>query len=157
MKKLSTGIAMLVLVILSCGASVADDSHGKYLTSADVEKISGMKGIKTVPRDPSKGAGGDLNFADADGKLVIMVNFSGNSIYEKSKQQKGIFKSDVKGVGEEAFSGPSTGPEYLLVFRKGVHCVTLSTFFNIGGPSSKPTMLTKEQLIEIGKGIAGKL
>jgi hypothetical protein len=157
MKRLSISLAMLLFVVFCYSPSFADDLYGKYLTGADVEKVSGIKGIKEVPRDPSKGAGGDLNFADADGKLVMMANFSGNSVYEKSKQQKGFFKSDVKGVGEEAFSGPSSGPEYVLVFRKGVHCVSLSSFFNMGGPASKPTMLSKEQLIELGKGIAGKL
>jgi hypothetical protein len=158
MKKLASILSVLFLVIFCCKVSFADDLYGKYLTSADVEKVSGINGIKEVPRDPSKGAGGNLNFADADDNLVMMATFSGNSVYEQSKKQKGYFKSDVKGVGEEAFSGPSSGPaEYVLVFRKGVHCVSLSSFFNIGGPASKPTMLSKEELIALGKEIAGKL
>jgi hypothetical protein len=39
---------------------------------------------------------------------------------------------------------PPGGIEYMLVFRKENYCVTLSSFFNLGGPASKPLMLTKE-------------
>jgi hypothetical protein len=114
--------------------------------------------INILPRDPSKGAGGDLNFADSDGKLVVMAGFQSADYYTRFKTQKSYFKSDIKGVGEEAFSGPSSGgAEYLLVFRKGSHCISLTSFFNLGGPASKPLMLTKEQLVELGKVVAGRL
>ena len=33
----------------------------QYLTVQDVEKITGLRGVKLVPRDPSKGAGGEFN------------------------------------------------------------------------------------------------
>ena len=62
-----------------------------------------------MPRDPSKGTGGDLNYADSDGKLVVMASFLSGDFYAKYKTQKGYFKSDIKEVGEEAFSGPSSG------------------------------------------------
>ena len=48
-------------------------SGAQYLTVQDVEKITGLHGVKLVPADPSKGAGGDLNFANKDGKLILMV------------------------------------------------------------------------------------
>jgi len=43
------------------------------LNVADVEKIGGMSGLQMVPKDPAKGAGGELNFAAATNKLVLMV------------------------------------------------------------------------------------
>jgi len=124
-------------------------SNSDYLTIADVEKVSGLKGIKIVPYDASKGAGGDLNFATSDDKLVVMANFLGSSFYADYKKQPGYFKEEIKGLGEEAFAGPKSGPEYVLVFLKGTHCVTLSSFFNLGGDSSSPTMLTMDQLKEL--------
>ena len=76
-----------------------------------------------------------------------MAGFQSADYYTRFKTQKGYFKSDIKGVGEEAFSGPSSGgAEYMLVFRKGSHCISLTSCFNLGGPASKPLMLTKEQL-----------
>jgi hypothetical protein len=157
MKQLLMSFTISLLVVDLYTLSFAAGPYDQYLTGIDVEKVSGLKGIKEVPKNPSKGAGGDLNFADPDGKLVVMANFLPGDFYAKYKKQSGAFKSDVKGVGDEAFSGPPSGPEYVLVFRKGDHCVTLSSFFNIGGPASKPLMLTKEQLIALGKIVAERL
>jgi len=132
-------------------------SNSDYLTIADVEKVSGLKRIKIVPYDASKGAGGDLNFATSDNKLVVMANFLGSSFYADYKKQNGYFKKDISGVGEEAFAGPKSGPEYVLVFLKGTHCVTLSSFFNLGGDSNSPTMLTMDQLIALGKIVSDRM
>ena len=158
MKRLLVSLMLSLIVVGFYTGSFAAGAYDKYLTGADIEKISGMSGIKEVPRDPSKGAGGDLNFAGSDDKLVVMAGFQSADYYANYKKQKGYFKSDVKGVGEEAFSGPaSLGPEYMLVFRKGSHCITLTSFFNIGGPASKPLVLTQEQLVELGKIVAERL
>jgi hypothetical protein len=157
MRRFAVVMAVTLLIAGLYGVAVASGPYDRYLTGADVEKVSGLKGIREVPRDPSKGAGGDLNFAAADGKLVTMANFLSGDFYATYKKQRGYFKSDVKGVGDEAFIGPSSGPEYVLVFRKGDRCVTLSSFFNMGGPPSQPLMLSKDQLIELGKIVAGRL
>jgi hypothetical protein len=66
------------LLLISCGGEVKEDksttgilknetpvaskSYNDYLTAADIEKVSGMTGVKLIPKDPSKGAGGNLNF-----------------------------------------------------------------------------------------------
>jgi hypothetical protein len=63
------------LCVLLVGALVAAQVSDQRLTTADVEKVSGMSGVKTVPRGSRPGAGGDLNFVGADGKLLLMVNF----------------------------------------------------------------------------------
>ena len=65
---------MLALSALMVFSQTKPAPGAQYLTVQDVEKITGLQGVKLVPRDPSKGAGGDLNFANKDGKLILMVN-----------------------------------------------------------------------------------
>lgn len=150
-------LAVFLLFNLATAFTTAAGPYDKYLTVADVEKVSGLTGIKIVPKNPAKGAGGDLNFATSDGKLVLMALFSGASLYAPSKQQAGYFKAAVPGVGSEAFSGPKNDPQFVLCFKKGVYCVTLSSFFNIGGDAKHPTMLTMDQLIALGKLVAPRI
>ena len=46
----------VVVLLLICSSSyiLAAEQYDKYLTVSDVEKVSGLKGIKTVPWDPQK-------------------------------------------------------------------------------------------------------
>ena len=66
--------------------------YESLLTIKDVEDVSGMQGVKLVPRNPQVGAGGELNFALADGTLLLMVGVSagrgGSMIHHKSLVSK---------------------------------------------------------------------
>ena len=84
-----------------------------------------------------------------------MVRFQESKYYQKSKALTKYCKSTISGVGNEAFTGPADGPEYILVFRKGTHCVSLNTYFDTSGKA--PTMLTMDQLKSLGKLIAARL
>ena len=156
MKKLFLLFLAGILMMVSSTVILAA-TYDSFLTIADVEKVSGLTGIKIVAKDPSKGAGGDLNFATADGKLVMMANFLNVRYFQEYKKQPSYFKAPVAGVGDEAFSGPKRDPQYVLFFRKGNYCVTLSSFFNPEGTSTNPTMLTMNQLIALGKTIAARI
>ena len=138
-------------------AVVQRNESENYLTVADVEKVTGLTGIKILPKNPSIGAGGDLNFATTDNQLVVMSMFLNASFYEQFMKQPGYFKEAVSGVGEEAFSGPVNNPQYVLIFRKGAHCVSLSSFFKLGSPDKSTTMLTMSQLIKLAKIIASRI
>lgn len=72
-----------LLVMTISNNSRADD----LLKIADVEAATGLKGLKLVPKDPMKGAGGTLNFADADGKLVLLVMIEPMSALRTWKQR----------------------------------------------------------------------
>lgn len=148
---------VVAIVLLSAALSVfaAAGPYDRYLSVVDVQRLTGLQGVKQVPRDPSKGAGGDLNFAVGNDRLILMVLFSGVSNYEPSKAQKGYFKSAVAGVGEAAFCGPAADPQYILVFKKKTYCVSVSTYFNFG--AKPPTMLTMDQLIAIAKLVASRI
>lgn len=147
MQKHSFIFAAATALFLLAGAAYA---AGPVLTVADVEKVGKLKGIKLVGKDPSAGAGGDLNFARADGTLVLMVALGSKSLLESMKAQKGTFKGPVAGIGDEAFNGPSTGRVlYLLAFRKGSKVASLSSYLDLIG-SGKP-FFNEAQLKELAK------
>ena len=149
-------VAMLLPAIWTPLARAAESPYAKYLTAADVEKIAGFTGIKAVERNPMQGASGDLNFAKADGKMVVMAKFYDANWYAGSKTNKDNIKAMVADIGEEAYIGPGfMDPQYVLVFRKGQQCVFISTYLLPGDPIT--TTLTLDQLKDIGKLIASRL
>ncbi|HLP47097.1 MAG TPA: hypothetical protein VK469_14185 [Candidatus Kapabacteria bacterium] len=60
-------IAFFVLVSLVILCLVAEESfaqekspYEKYISATDIANVTGITGLKLIPRDPSKGAGGVL-------------------------------------------------------------------------------------------------
>jgi hypothetical protein len=99
--------------------SVSTNPYVQYLTVAEVEMISGLKGIQQT-LEPTI-----LHFLQDDGKEILRVKFSG-------KDQFNNFKSDAKyspisGIGEVALVGTLQLPIQLL-FVKGNNCVEIMTF-----------------------------
>jgi hypothetical protein len=130
-------------------------NYQKLLTVADVESATGLKGLKLVPRGSTTGAGGDLNFAKADGSLLLMAQFGSADLFKQWKAQPDFFNSPVAGVGDEAFNGPKGGlGPYVLFFRKGTHSIGLSSFLDT--ETMKP-MLPQDQLRSIAKTILSRL
>jgi hypothetical protein len=155
MRKLSfASVICLYLLISTVPAALAQNQYEKYLTAADVEKITGIKGVNLIPRGSVAGAAGDLNFSDASGELILMVQFTDAKNYEsfKNKYPKGA----VSGVGNQAVQGALMPgmPDNLLVFTKGAHCIALTAF---GDFIKKKVYLTTDQLIALGKLIASRL
>jgi len=142
---------MLVLSAPMVFAQTKAASGAQYLTVQDVEKITGLQGVKLVPRDPSKGAGGDLNFANKDGKLVLMVQrmLSSDALYSQTKNMKGAFKEDIQGVGDAAFIGPPGNYPYFVSFKKGKGSGSAATFLGFTG-----TLLTIDQVKKVAQQIA---
>lgn len=133
---------------------MAQNPYEKYLTGADIEKVTGMKGINLIPRGSVAAAAGDLNFADASGELILMVQFTDAKNFGglKNKYAKGA----VSGVGGEAVRGAALPgmPDNLLAFTKGTHCVVLTAF---GDFIKKTVYLTVDQLTALGRLIASRL
>jgi hypothetical protein len=82
-------------------AMAAQTPYDALLTVADVTKLTGISGVKTVPNGSQVGAGGMLNFARADGKLVLMVNFGDAQLYRKARDTKELVSTYYPGVGEQ--------------------------------------------------------
>ena len=116
----------------------ANPAYAKLLTATDVSKVTGLPGVQLVPRNPSKGAGGDLNFTLPNGKLILMVAFLDTNAYNQPKAMKGVYGGDVAGVGDEAFVGKVMGMDSILYFRKGARGAALSSFIDTdkGWPGS---------------------
>jgi len=134
----------------SSTAASGNQEKGKYLTIADVEKVSGEKGIKLVAYDQGKGAGGDLNFAKSDDTMFLLAQIQPKYFWNIWKGQANSFNEPVSGVGDEAFNGPKGMPaNYVLFFLKGDTAFSVSSFLN-SGDTSKP-YFSEEQLIELAK------
>ena len=143
-----TRLTPAVLIFAVASVALAAD----VLTVADVEKVAGVSGVSLVPRNPAKGAGGDLNFASADGKLLVMVRVYEKGGYDKLK--KTYFAADVANVGDEAFvAPPGVSQPYVLYLRKGPKAASVTTYFQRDG---KPR-LTTAQLAELGRTVASRM
>jgi hypothetical protein len=147
---------LLVFAWLALSASVAFSQTkaapgAQYLTVQDVEKITGLTGIKIVPPDASKGAGGDLNFADKDGKLIVMVQrmLTSDALYSANKKMASSVQADIQGVGDAAFTGPAGKLQYFVFFKKGKGSGSVASFLGMTGP-----LLPIDQLKRIAQQIA---
>jgi hypothetical protein len=125
-----------------------DKVAAKYLTPADVEKVAGITGVKVVAKNPSKGAGGDINFADGKG-LILMVNVGSAKWFANMKTSRN-YRGPVGGLGDEAFDGPSTeimATLYQLGFRKSDNAALLTTYLVPGDPPT--ARLSQDQLKQL--------
>jgi hypothetical protein len=129
-------------------AAQAPASYQKLLTIADVEGVTGVKGLKLVPGE------GDLNFAKADGSLLLMVQFGPRNLYDNWKARNGIVNSAVNGIGDEAFKGPSGSAPFILFFRKGDHSVSLHSYLNT---DDMEPFVSQDQLRSLAKIILSRL
>jgi hypothetical protein len=128
----------------------------KLISIADVGSILEMKDLKLVDRDPSKGAGGDLNFTTSSGELVLMVLINDASMYESWKNYSGNFNEDVFGIGDEAFNGPGSGDDlHILTVRKGNTSFSLSSFFNFADDLTP--YFDEEQLKDLARNMVSRI
>ena len=149
MVKKTVLIIFCALLVYSFDYVYSADSE-ELLTVTDVEKVTSLQGIKLIPRNPMKGAGGDLNFALADDTLIVMAAVQKSEMYNEWKNQEGFFHATVSGIGDEAFEGPSFGKyRYVLIFKKGKTAISLSSFFNM--KAGGEPFLSQEQLRELAK------
>ena len=93
MKKTLTLSLALILFLTSmpnlCGQT---NPYDKYLAVADIEKVTGLSDLKQVPREPRKGAGGHLNFADKNGSMILTVSFLTAQEYGFYRNEKRMVK-----------------------------------------------------------------
>jgi hypothetical protein len=144
---------LVMLSICFCTAAQAEP-YDKYLSTADIEKVTGFKEVKLSQSSQTKTAG-SLKFKNKDGKVILLVRFNSPSFYNKSEATKlGQIKGEIKGIGEDAYYGPNVDTPYMLSFKKDKLYVELSAFIN-----SKDVMpfLTMEQLKALGKIIASRI
>jgi hypothetical protein len=150
-------IGLLAIALGIAAAPVRAQAPDSRLTIADVEKLSGLKGVTQVAKAPARGAGGNLNFAGPEGKLLLMVNFGSASLYDGAKKTPITLHALVPGLGDEAFDGPAAGDvQYTLYVKKGAKAFSLATFFV---PRSRPLQprLSMDQLKAAARVILSRL
>jgi len=148
-------LAMLSLAIIA-GLSATLYAEGQFdhvITAADVEKLTGLKGVKQVPREKlNKFRNGDLNFLLSNGKPLLMIQFRPSYVFATMKADS---KSSIPGVGEEAFSSPAFDPQFSVNFLKGNYYAIVTT--HVDEKDKTNTILKMDQLIAIAKLVASKM
>jgi len=128
----SLSLIFALILLFTAFAYAVGPASEKLLTANDVEQVTGLQGIKLIPRNPVLGAGGDLNFSLQDNTMILTIAIQDSSMYEQWRGVEGFFHEAVPGIGDEAFNGPSFGKyRYVLIFRKGKTAVSISSFFNM--------------------------
>jgi hypothetical protein len=144
-------LVLLLGVVLAMRASGSDVAAGKLLTALDVETVTGLRGVTTVARGEKRAAGGQLNFADAGGKLVLLVN--GHDAKTLQNLRKTVFSAPVPGLGDDAFLGPAVPEPWALYVRRGDRGFVLSSFLDPKGHAKVP----RDQLVALAKIALGRL
>ena len=145
--------ASLLACILFAAVTAASAPATDLLTVADVEKVSGLSDLHKTPKDQSKGAGGDLNFAGKDNKLVAMVMIS-TLRYDFWKKQYAKSCEPVSDIGAEAFRTKTGAFPSFIVFRKGNSGVWIQS---MGWKKDGSATLSNAQLTELAHIAASRL
>lgn len=138
------------------GKSSTQDLAGKtdFLTVGDIEKVTSLPGVKLVPRNPKIGAGGDLNFATADNNLLVMLVVADMEIFNQWKDGKNYVAKQLNNIGDEAYSAPGGGIQYIIFFRSGDNVASISSFQNL---EKGEALLTIEQLSELARIVVSRM
>lgn len=151
------GLILAMAVVSLCVwlgrlTGAAQSSFDKFLTVSDVEKATGLKGVKILPQDFSKILAGDLNGVRQDGTLLLRVNFWDLKTYELAKLG---YPYAVDGLADEAFEGPTGSIEHgELTFRKGNRAAVVAS--EIDPKTNKPFVFGKP-LRELARIIASRM
>ena len=152
-----------VICGVALAATVAAQAPSSALSVAEVEKVTGIKGVRIVAPGSQPGAGPGLDFAGPDNTLIVMVNVGPAALYTRARTQKEmevggqtypmeLFHANVPGVGDEAFDSPPGDTQYVIYLRKGTQAATVSTYLSHGQP-----VLTMAQLTALAKFVAGHI
>jgi hypothetical protein len=122
------------------------------LSIADVERVTGLTGVRIIEPGTTDEAIGRLNFATADGTLIATMNIGDGTAFDQSMQ--GMYFSELAtGTGSMCFVGPS--PEVspvLTIFAaaQGDHAVIMKTFVKTeGGTVTWIPMEKLQELVDI--------
>lgn len=169
-------IFILSILLFSCGEGAkkdesTDDTYevgiskmknltNNFLTVDDIQKISGLSGVKLESSDPLLGAVGDLNFFTSDNRPVVMVQILEKEKFDLVKQNLTSAKTkEVKELGDKALIGASiynyNYPEDIIVFTKGNTCINLLVLINLDDRDG--TKLSNKQMIDLAKIIESRM
>ncbi|HET9707151.1 MAG TPA: hypothetical protein VFP39_02480 [Gemmatimonadales bacterium] len=162
--------AVLAVTLLIPGTTAAqahrvgtiDPVCGKLLTADDLARTSAMPGVRLVPYNPAKGAGGTCDYATADGKLLLLFTWGHFDATQLSRRFASCSSNPVaqpvvpvSGVGDKAV-GWGTQQQGLCVQRGG-DLLSLVAFYKYASPGRiTGARLTRDQLVAAAKLILSK-
>ena len=150
MKKSACIFSLSALVILSfvlhSSLSAQTVNYEKYLSVSDVEKVTGLKGIKLDIQAIT------LSFTRADGKKILQVVFGRPDEYKSLTGNAELYKP-LKGIADEAVIAIPMMPYEIVFLKKTRYCVRLTTFPEEG----LKTFVSEDQLKAIAELIASRL
>jgi hypothetical protein len=162
MKNASFLALALCLVIGLHADSAMAGKFDNIISAADVEKATGLSGVKQVPRQKAvdgitknKFLTGDINFVRSDGEPILEVQFRPSFAFDQFKGDSGFIKSPVPGLGDEAYTGPAFDPQTTVNFRKGAYFVAVST--HVAPRDRTKAVLKIDQVIAIARTIASRM
>jgi hypothetical protein len=145
------------------GPTPLDPRCEKVLPAAAANRLSGRTDLALYARGAVPAGGGTCNYATPAKKMVFLVSLidgkshaAENFARMKADPAYGANQREVAGLGDAAFTGGSN--EHLLVIRKGSLLVSVAAMVQMDrGTHQMHATLTREQLIAIGREVAGKL
>jgi len=156
MKKLFIAVVSLLVIAGLVVPAFAEGQFDHIVSPADVEKATGLTGVKQVSRVKlDKFRNGDLNFMTKDDKPLLMIQFRPLFLFDEMKADPGYFKAAVPGVGEAAFISPAFAPQFSVNFIKAGHFAIVTT--HVDPKDKNKTVLTMDQVAAVAKLVAAKM
>jgi hypothetical protein len=118
----------LLIAFLAAPALVS--AGPSSITPADIERVTGLKGIHLVSATAPGSVPGRDNYADATGKVVLWFQSFNAVGFARAKSQPArtmsgievepkLYHRPVPGLGDEAFDSPDGATQHALYVRKG--------------------------------------
>ena len=156
MKKIFVAVVSLLVLAGIVAPVFAEGQFDHIISAADVEKATGLTGVKQVPRVKlDKYRNGDLNFVTRDDQPLLMIQFRPLFLFDQMKADPGYAKAALAGVGEAAFTSPAFDPQFAVNFVKGGHFAIVTT--HVDPKDKAKTVLKLDQVIAVAKLVASKL
>jgi hypothetical protein len=142
----SLSALIILLFVVHSSVSAQTPNYEKYLSVSDVEKATGLNGIKLDVQALT------LSFKRADGKEVLRAVFRAPDEYKSLTGNSELYKP-LKGIADEAVIGIPVMPYEIIFLKKTRYCVQLTTFPEEG----LKTFVSEDQLKAIAELIVTRL
>jgi len=136
---------LLCLPLLQQGADADPDYYARYLTPADLEKITGFEGITTKHQY-------SLHFLDAKGREILIVRFGPEKQFARETRREKYW-TPLAGVADQAKLAIPQMP-YQIALLKGIH---FAMVISMTDPDTSKTFLTVDQLKATANLIASRM
>jgi hypothetical protein len=151
---------MVRRVMLIAALAVARAGAAPFLSPADIEKATGLKGVHLVPATAPGSVPGRDNYADASGKVVLWFQTMSRPDFARARRQpatqmngivveKALFHASVAGLGDDAFDSPDGSVQHALYVVKGEAAFGLISNVDAAGAPR----ITMPQLKTIAKAV----